>query len=278
MTAPYARIADEIRQRIATGALGSGDLVPSARALTREFGVALATATKALAALRADGLVRPVPGVGTVVATPSAEPPAVVRRPRSGEHDLSRERIVRAAIAIADDEGLGGLSMRRIATELGAATMSLYRHVPNKDELVLLMADAVFGDVPPPTERPEGWRAQLEALARREWAGYREHPWLAPVISMTRPQLLPNGVAHTEWALRALDNLGLDPHTRLHAVVTLLGYVRGTATNFEPQAQAEQDTGVTDEEWMDAHHPTFPAFFGAGPYQMLAKLSHTPVD
>src|SRR4051794_37795557 len=112
MTAPYAKIAEEIRRRIATGALRDGDLVPSARQITREFGVALATATKVLAALRTDGLVLPVAGVGTVVtagsagqpptAQPStAQPPTAVRRPRPVEGELTRERIVRAAVAVA---------------------------------------------------------------------------------------------------------------------------------------------------------------------------------
>jgi AcrR family transcriptional regulator len=279
VTPPYARIAADLRDRIAAGVLRPGDLVPSARQITREFGVALATATKVLAALRDDGLVRPVPGIGTVVAAPAAGPPVpVVHKRRAAEGELTGERVVRAAVAVADRDGLGGLSMRRIATELGTATMSLYRHVPNKDELVLRMADAVFGDNPPPAERPAGWRAQLEALARVQWAGYRRHPWLASVISLTRPQLFPNGIAHTEWALLALDELNLDPGTRLHAVVTLVGYVRGTATNFEPQARDEQDTGVTDHEWQDAHEPEYAAYFSDGRYPMLAKISRTPVD
>jgi len=281
MNAPYAQIADEIRHRITTGALRDGDLVPSARQITREFGVALATATKVLAALRTDGLVRPVPGVGTVVvaptdATPTGAAASVAptrHHPRANEHDLTRARVVRAAIAVADSEGLGGLSMRRIATELGVATMSLYRHVPNKDELVLLMVDTVFADTPPPAERPAGWRAQLETLSRLQWTAYKQHPWVASVLSMTRPQLLPHGVAHTEWAMRAVDGLGLDPGTLLHAVVTLFGYVRGTATGIESQAQTVQDTGVTDQEWMDAHDDEFTAYFADGPYPTLARLS-----
>lgn len=281
---PYARIVAEIRRRIDDGELHNGDRVPSARQITREFGVALATATRVLAALRQEGLVRAVPGVGTVVEAPepptqrTAPPKRAASPARALDQELSKDRIVRTAIAIADEEGLAGLSMRRIAGELGTATMSLYRHVHNKDDLVLLMVDAVFGEQPPPAVRPAGWRAELELEARLQWALYQRHRWLAPVVSMTRPQLLPNGVAHTEWVLRALDGLGLDPSTTLHATVTLFGYVRGTATNFEPQAEAEQDTGVTDQEWMDEHDTAFKAFFDAGPYPMLAKLSESDID
>jgi hypothetical protein len=113
----------------------------------------------------------------------------------------------------------------------------------------------------------------LELAARLQWTGYGRHPWLVQVISMTRPQLLPSGMAHTEWVLRALDGLGLDRSTMLHAAVTLMSYVRGAAMNFEAQAQAEQDTGMTDEEWMTAQEPTFAPLFASGRYQTLSKLA-----
>ena len=102
--------------------------MPSARQIVRDWNVPIATATKALAQLRKEGLVRVEPGVGTIVKGDRAP-------------DLSRERIVEAAIAIADDEGTAALSMRTVAKELGVATMSLYRHVPSKDALFTLMAD-----------------------------------------------------------------------------------------------------------------------------------------
>src|SRR3954468_2630132 len=116
---PYRQIVSEVRRRIEAGELRPGDRVPSARAITRQWGVAIATATKVHAALRDEGLTVARPGVGTVVAGPA---------PRR-DHDLTEERIVAAAIAIADADGLAELSMRRIATDLGVATMSLYRHV-----------------------------------------------------------------------------------------------------------------------------------------------------
>src|SRR5690242_1542964 len=133
---PYARIAAELRGRVERGELSPGDRLPSTREITREFGVAIATATKVLATLRAEGIARPVPGVGTVVATP--ERPARRRRPGDPPAAagtvgaLSRARIVAAAVAVADAEGIDGVSMRRVAAALGAAPMSLYRHVATK--------------------------------------------------------------------------------------------------------------------------------------------------
>ena len=224
---------------------------------------------------------RAVPGIGTVVNPPAPEPvpsPRTARRREAREPDqeFTPAHLVRTAIEMADAEGLALLSMRRLAAELGVATMSLYRHVHSKDELVLMMADAALGEDALPEQPAVGWRAQLEVAARLQWVIYRRHPWLAQVLSMTRPQLLPNGIAHTEWTLRALDGLGLDANTMLHAAVTLIGYVRGTAMNFEAQAQAEQDTGMTDEQWMTAQEPTFAALFAARQYQTLSNITAQP--
>src|SRR5689334_16926774 len=175
---PYRRIADEIRARIADRELRPGDPVPSARGITREWGVALATATRVLATLNAEGVTRSLPGRGTVVAdrAAAAQPAgAAPRAPRrhQGDPDLTRERIVAAAIRVADAEGLAQLSMRRIATALDAAPMSLYRHVDGKDELLVSMMDNVLGEDPLPARRPQGWRAQLELSSRIQWQGFR---------------------------------------------------------------------------------------------------------
>lgn len=267
---PYARIVAEIRRRVADGELRVGDRVPSTRQITQEWGVAMATATKVLTTLRQEGTVRVVPGVGTVVAAP------LVRAPRAGrapEQALNRDRVVRTAVALADAEGLAMLSMRRIATELGVSTMSLYRHVSGKDELVLLMADAVFTGHELPTVAPEDWRTALEVVSRLQWAIYREHLWLPQVISLSRPQLMPNAMAHTEWALRAVDGRGLDLTTMLHVAVTVFGYVRGIASSLEVEVQAQQDTGMDVEEWMERQDAAFHRILASNKYPMLAKLA-----
>ncbi|QUH04408.1 TetR/AcrR family transcriptional regulator C-terminal domain-containing protein [Saccharopolyspora erythraea] len=242
---PYLAIAARIRARIASGELRPDDRVPSARRISREHGVAIATATKVLAELRRQGLVRAVPGVGTVVVG--------VPRDAQGETGAMPDRMVRVAIGIADAEGLDAVSMRRIATELGVATMTLYRHVRSKGDLVLRMADAAFGESPLPEVVPPGWRARLEVSARLQWALYRRHPWLPGAISFARPRPMPNVMLHVEWVVRALDGLGLDRSTLLYTYVTLFNHVRGTALNLRPDAEALRDTGMSADEWMDAH-------------------------
>lgn len=245
MEPPYRRIAGEIAARIASGDLAAGDRVPSTRELTRRYGVAMATATKVLAELRAWGLVDARPGRGTVVA--HGIPGTVAAAPRRSMRDL----VIEAGIRIADAEGLAGLSMRRLAGEAKVATMSLYRHVGDKEELLLMMMDRVFATSPPPALSPDGWRANLEAISRQQWALYCRHPWLAQALSFTRPQPAPHAMAHSEWTLRVLDGHGLSPDEMLLAAVTLAGYVRGHALNLESEAQAEQETGISGEEWLE---------------------------
>jgi AcrR family transcriptional regulator len=195
-----------------------------------------------------------------------------------GDPDLTRERIVAAAIRVADAEGLAQLSMRRIATELGAAPMSLYRHVNGKDELLVSMMDSVVGEDPLPARPPKGWRAQLELSSRMQWRGFRRHPWLAQALSITRPQLIPNGMRHTEWALRALDGLGLTIQEMMHIHMTLFSHVRGLALNLEAEAQAEQDSGLTSDEWMQTQEHGFRVIAGTGDFPLLNRLVNSDME
>lgn len=265
----YRRIAAELAARIAAGHPAPGERIPSTRQIMAEYGVAMATASKVIAQLRDEGLVRAQPGVGTVVAI--GAPPAAV----SPDRDL----VVRTAVTIADAEGLTGLSMRRLAGELGIPTMSVYRHVADKEELVLLMMDRVMALNPPPPHLDpdhDGWRACVEALARLQWSMYRRHTWLAQAVSFTRPLIAPNAMAHTEWTMRALEGHGLDPNTQFRAAVTIANYVRGTAVNLEEEAQAEQETGMTDTEWFDTQQQRFAAVLATGELPLMARFIATP--
>jgi DNA-binding transcriptional regulator YhcF (GntR family) len=279
---PSVRIAAVIRSRITTGALRPGDRVPSTREITKEWGVAMATATRALALLRNEGVVSTRPGVGMIVASSEGKsapiPSTSPRREREQDPELTVEKVVRAAIHIADMEGLPVLSMRRVASGLDIATMTLYRFVPSKYHLVVMMADAVFAEWPPPQPPPDGWRACLELMARRHWAMYKQHPWVAQVISFTRPEPTPHALPNTEWTLKALEGLGLDPSTMLYVAVTLFSYVRGTAINLDSEAEAVRDTGLTDEEWMQTQEARMAAITLSGAFPTLARVVEKDID
>jgi DNA-binding transcriptional regulator YhcF (GntR family) len=271
--APYRRIAAQIADRIAGGGLRPGEKVPSTRQNTQQWGVALATATNVIATVREQGLVETTPGSGTVVRSAGALPQRTTAAP-----ELTRDRIVRAAIAVADAEGIAALSMRRVATALGVATMSLYRHVPAKDELSLLMVDTVFGDFPFPDRRPSNWRTSVEAAGRLMWTVFRRHPWAAELLSLTRPQLLPNLLDYTEWTLGPLTALGLDTDTVLCFHLTLFGHVRSTAMNLHAENQAEQDTGLTADEWIETQEPELRSLLRSGRYPAFEFITSQEFD
>ncbi|MFC9792465.1 TetR/AcrR family transcriptional regulator C-terminal domain-containing protein [Streptomyces sp. NPDC057695] len=266
---PYLAIAAELRRRVRVGELGPGDRLPSTRAITREWGVAMATATKALAVLRQEGLVRAEPGVGTVVV-----PAAGDGRGGGGPAaPLTRAEIVAAALRLADTEGLHALTMRRVATTLGVSTMGLYRHVPGKPELVRLMTDAACGEVPLGPV-PGHWRTALEQGARWLRDVYSRHPWLAHAMaSYTRPVATPHAMAYTEWMLRALRGTPLGPEQKLHTHLAIFAYVQGLSMADDLEAQARQDSGISDSEWMEQNEPRFDAIQSAGSYPELASVA-----
>jgi AcrR family transcriptional regulator len=266
--------------------------VPSTREIMRRWGVAMATATKVLTALRQEGLVRTRPGVGSVVSgelRPRGRGRAGSRRTSARSESLessrsrtetveplARERIAEAAIAVADVEGLSALSMRRLAVELGVATMTLYRHVSDKDDLLLFMMDAACRELSFPQAAPSGWRPRLELAAHLIWKTFRRHPWLAPAMSLTRPQLIQSGLVYTDWVLRELERSGLDGSEILTAHLVLFNYVRGTAANIELEKEAEAATGLSSEEWLDRQEPSFRALIAEGQLSALARMVAQP--
>ncbi|MFC8370555.1 TetR/AcrR family transcriptional regulator C-terminal domain-containing protein [Streptomyces sp. NPDC057238] len=163
--------------------------------------------------------------------------------------------------------------MRRVAAELGMPTMSLYRRVANKEQLIALMVDAAFASEPLPTRPPGDWRAGLELSAAVQWRLYQAHPWLAASLNLSRPLLVPHGMRHIDWALAALEGLGLDADTRMHAAVTLFGYVRGQAVDTEPEARATQTSGITAEQWMDAQHDRVTTLLAQGHLPRFATVA-----
>jgi AcrR family transcriptional regulator len=166
------------------------------------------------------------------------------RGPKPG---LRRNQIVDAAIGIADREGLEALTMRRVASEIGSPVMSLYRHVPGKDELIELMLDAALGD-PPATDAKAGWRVQLTRWARACLARYRRHPWL-PEAVVSRPPIGPNRLGWFDIALQAASGLGLAPRERVAVVLAVDSYVRGAAQVLASLERPASRTGISTAEW-----------------------------
>lgn len=139
---------------------------------------------------------------------------------------LNLERILRSAISIADRQGVTDLSMATIAREVGYSTMALYRHVPNKAELLESMVDAATGL--PPDDLPEGsgWRERLIAWSLALAGAYRQHQWVFDV-PISGPPVTPNSVRWMEAGLTILEETGLGPAEQMGLLTTVTSYVRG---------------------------------------------------
>lgn len=166
--------------------------------------------------------------------------------PRVGPYGpLSREKIVTAAVDVADEMGLDAMTMKRVAEHLGAGVMSLYRHVADKDELISAMVDQVTAEYSYPDPSGLGWRECLHALARQDWSAFLAHPWMLAATATVTPSFGTASLAAMEWALTALEELELPPHAAARAVMTINNYVQGSARVVlgEKQAEADDDPG-----------------------------------
>ncbi|MER7861910.1 TetR/AcrR family transcriptional regulator [Amycolatopsis japonica] len=169
---------------------------------------------------------------------------------------LSLGRIVAAAVEVADAEGLASLSMRKVAERFGTTTMSLYRYVPGKAELVELMRDTVYGEFPMESSDGLGWRAGLERWARRAWEMYDRHPWLVHSAGSRRLPG-PNIMAGYDHALDVASRSGLAP-AQVIAVVNLVGgFVESAARQAGEVAELQRRTGVTHERWWSERESLF---------------------
>jgi AcrR family transcriptional regulator len=145
---------------------------------------------------------------------------------------LTVHDITRAAVEVADAEGLSAVSMSRVAAQLGNSTMALYRHVRSKDELLALMAD-FDAQGPPDAPADLGWRDGLQRWAEQAMARAKRHPWLAQ-IPVGAPPLGPTSLIWFDRALGTLSRTGLSEPDKVGVVLGLLTFVQGESrSRFE---------------------------------------------
>jgi len=192
------------------------------------------------------------------------------RPPRGRARGLRREQIVRAAIAIADRDGLDALTMRRVAERLGAGTMSLYWHVRNKDELIELMRDEVVGEQTLKAASGD-WRSDLATFARDVRQTFLRHPWLASLLG-GRPPLGPNSLRQDELSMAIVSGLEVDEQTRTAIPSAVYFFVVGYVLREVAEREVQRHTGVTREEWRASVAPYIERVLATGEYPNLQRV------
>jgi AcrR family transcriptional regulator len=160
---------------------------------------------------------------------------------------LTLEGIIGAAVGIADAEGLGGVSMASVAKALGFTTMSLYRYVTSKDELLVLMMDGAMGAPPAIADLGVDWRANLADWARALVARMLSHAWTMQ-IPVAGPVMTPNQLAWLEAGLHALEAVPLTEEEKANLVLLLSGFCRNEAVLRQDLAINEQRLRETTGE------------------------------
>lgn len=173
--------------------------------------------------------------------------PAVRRGPKPGR---SIQEIGEAAVALADRDGLAAVSMKAVAEALGLTTMSLYRYVDSKDELMAVMLDVAYGEPDPALTARGSWRGRLERWARAMARARLQHPWIVQV-PLTTPPATPNVTLWTETGLRAFTGTRLSGQRQLSSLLLVDGFVQqhvrlSLQLGLLPTAQGETPASTED--------------------------------
>jgi AcrR family transcriptional regulator len=205
---------------------------------------------------------------------PARRPPPVA---------LSRQAIVDAALALADAEGLGAVTLRKVGGALGAGPMRLYGYLSTKEELLDLMVDAVYAEMLAGADASAPWREAVRRLARAMRQATLRHPWFAELIG-GRPHQGPNALAYLEAMLAAV---GMAPHLEgadamLAAARVVNAYLVGAVRSEASEALAERESGLTKADWQGANWPYIERMIATGRFPMLAAVvrdaDHPPAE
>ncbi|MGW6902984.1 TetR/AcrR family transcriptional regulator [Streptomyces sp. NPDC054940] len=192
--------------------------------------------------------------------------------PRRGpKQGLTVDAVVQAAIELADSGGLDALTMRSVAQRLGVTPMTIYTYVPGKAELLALMLDAAYLQMPRTDRTAAPWGTRVEAVACENRDLYRRHPWVA-TLPTTRPPLGPGLMAKYEHELAAFDGLGLDDVEMDAALTFLLGFVQSVARADLDNQAAARDSAMSDEQWWAANAPLLARVFDPARFPLAARV------
>ncbi len=196
-------------------------------------------------------------------ATPSRKGPV---------RSVTVEQVVDAALALADEQGLGAVTMRAVAEQVGVSAMSVYTYVPGKPELLDLMVDASYARMERKPWGRERWRRRLTNVADDNRALLTEHPWLTEVAALSRPPLGPGTMAKYEHELAALDGTGLSDVDTDAALTYLLGFVQSHCRSAHDAARVATDSAMSDADWWATNQPVLARAFDPTIYPRAVRI------
>lgn len=201
----------------------------------------------------------------------------VAANPQRGpKREMSVERIVEAAVELADADGIGAVSMAAVAAKLGFTPMSLYRYVSAKDDLLLLMQEEATGIPPEEHREQEGWRNRLRALFEAQVLIYLRHPWIL-ALPITGSPITPNSSAWIEAGLEALAETPLTEPERLAVALAMTGQARWYGMVLAGYSEQARITGLTADEVSARESALFDRVISADEYPHLRRAIDTGV-
>ncbi|WP_156760699.1 TetR/AcrR family transcriptional regulator [Microbacterium karelineae] len=196
----------------------------------------------------------------------------VAANPQRGpKREMSVERIVETAVALADAEGIGAVSMAAVAKKLGFTPMSLYRYVSAKDDLLLLMQEEATGAPSLRHRDEEGWRAKLRVLFVEQVSIYLRHPWIL-ALPISGSPITPNSSQWIEAGLEALDGAPLGEEEKLAIVLAITGQARWQGMVYAGYDQAARESGRTTEEISAEEHALYDRVIDGETYPRVRAL------
>jgi len=186
-----------------------------------------------------------------------------------------RAEIVAAAVRIAGAEGVDAVSMRRLADELGVATMTPYTHVESKDELIDLMRDAVAAEMILPEPIPDDWREALRAIAHKTKDAFEAHPWSLDITSR-RPRARINRLRHVEQSVAIMVRLEVAPQTGRAILMSIDDYVIGYCMRKRMRQRMLDSLDAEDKEALHSFRdpdPEVAAALEAGELPLIKKIT-----
>ena len=166
---------------------------------------------------------------------------------RGPKREMNIKQIVETAIAIADKDGLAAVSMNRVASALGFTAMSLYRYIPSKNDLLLLMQEAAIDFSIPPVNKNSDWREDMREYVGATIKVFRDHPWYGDIPISSVP-ITPNNLVFVDWMLRIMRGFPLSDYEKMSFLLLISSYARSVGLIQRDMDRAVQ-AGSSPEEF-----------------------------